>query len=87
MWIVELALVPTEERLRARPAHRERLTGLPSVLMAGPLADDSGAVIVIDLPDEGAVRRLLADDPYLATPGVTVASVREWEPFVRSVRS
>jgi uncharacterized protein YciI len=85
MWIVELSLAPTEERLAARPAHRRLLTGLRErgvVPMAGPLADDSGAVIIFDLPDEEALRRELAADPYLTTPGVTVASVREWRPFV-----
>lgn len=85
MWIVELSLAPTEERLAARPAHRRLLTGLHErgvVTMAGPLADDSGAVIVFDLPDEEALRRQLAADPYIATPGVTVSGVREWKPFI-----
>ena len=85
MWIVELSLAPTEERLAARPAHRQLLTGLHErgvVPMAGPFADDSGAVIVFDVRDEAAVADLLESDPYFATPGVTVASVREWRPFV-----
>ncbi len=85
MWIVELELRETPERMAARPAHRDRLTGLHErgvVSMAGPLADDSGAVIVFDLPDEEAVRQQLAADPYLTTPGVTLVSVREWKPFV-----
>jgi uncharacterized protein len=85
MWIVELSLAPTEERRSARPAHRALLAGLHErgvVPMAGPLADDSGAVIVFDLPDEEAVRQRLAADPYFVTPGVTVISVREWMPFI-----
>ncbi|MGN9909451.1 YciI family protein [Phytohabitans sp. LJ34] len=85
MWIVELSLAPTKERLAARPAHRRLLASLHergTVPMAGPLADDSGAVIVFDLPDEEAVRDKLAADPYLTTPGVAVVSVREWHPFV-----
>ncbi|GLW30619.1 hypothetical protein Areg01_35590 [Actinoplanes regularis] len=39
----------------------------------------SGAVIILDTPDPEAV---IAVDPYFATPGVTVASVREWRPFL-----
>ena len=85
MWIVELKLEPTDERLAARPAHRDKLAQLHDdgvVRMAGPFADDSGAVIIVDAEDRAAVDRLLADDPYYATNGVTVTSVREWRPFI-----
>ena len=82
MWIVELAFTEEPARLAARPAHRELLTALHeagTVRLAGPLADDSGAVIVLDTPDP---RPVLAADPYFTTPGVTVVSVREWTPFL-----
>lgn len=85
MWIVELKLEPTDERLAARPAHRERLTQLQDdgvVRMAGPFADDSGAVIIVEADDRATVDRLLADDPYYATDGVTVTNIREWRPFI-----
>ncbi|MDR7274863.1 YciI family protein [Catenuloplanes atrovinosus] len=85
MWIVELRLSPTPERMAARPAHRERLTELHEsgvVRMAGPLADDSGAVIVLDVPDRAAAEAVLAADPYLGTPGVAVERIREWTPFL-----
>jgi hypothetical protein len=83
--MVELNLEPTDERLAARPAHRDKLAQLHDdgvVRMAGPFADDSGAVIIVDAEDRAAVDRLLADDPYYATNGVTVTSVREWRPFI-----
>jgi uncharacterized protein YciI len=89
MWIVELELSNTPERLAARPAHRRLLAELHEsgvVPMAGPLADDSGAVIIFDLPDEEALRRQLAADPYLTTAGVTVRGVREWRPFLPARR-
>lgn len=85
MWIVELELRDTPERREARPAHRRLLAGLHErgvVRMAGPLADDSGAVIIFDVPDREALAALLGQDPYLTTPGVTVSSVREWRPFL-----
>jgi uncharacterized protein len=86
MWIVELSFGSAPERLAARPAHRKRLTELHragSVRMAGPWADDTGALIVFDVPDDAALDRLLAADPYLMTPGVHVTVKREWSPFLR----
>jgi uncharacterized protein YciI len=85
MWIVELAFTDAPERLAARPAHRELLTARHAegtVRMCGPLADDSGAVLIFDVPDRGALDDLLAADPYFSTPGVEVVRVREWAPFL-----
>lgn len=85
MWVVELSFSSTPERLAARPAHRQRLAELHRVgviRMAGPWADDGGALIVFDVPDEEALDRLLAADPYFTTPGVRVAAKREWRPFL-----
>ena len=87
MWMIELRFAPTPERLAARPAHRGRLTtlhGAGVVQMAGPLADDSGALILIDVPDQAAVESFLDADPYFSTAGVTVVHAREWHPFLTS---
>ena len=51
--------------------------------MAGPLADDSGAVVVFDVPDRAALDGPLADDPYFSTAGVEVSEVKEWRPFIQ----
>lgn len=86
MWMIELHFLPTPERLAARPAHRDRLTTLYEngiVRMAGPLADDTGAVIVVDLPDRAGVDAFAAADPYFGTAGVEVTHIREWHPFLR----
>lgn len=85
MWIVELTFSAEPQRLAARPDHRDRLTRLHRagrVRMAGPWPDDTGALIVFDVPDETALELLLADDPYFSTPGVTVTARREWHPFL-----
>lgn len=85
MWIVELSFTDEPERLAARPAHRDRLAELHrtgAVRIAGPLADDSGAVIVLDVADRHAVDAILAADAYVTTRGVTIASIREWSPFL-----
>jgi len=84
MHVVELALEDDERRLAARPAHRDRLRRLHdegTVVMAGPLAGDTGAILVFDL-DADAMAAELADDPDYAAPGVTVVSVREWQPII-----
>jgi uncharacterized protein len=86
MWMIELRFAPTPARLTARPAHRSRLTALHShgvVRMAGPFADDAGAMIIMDAPDRRTVDSILAADPYFTTAGVTVVHIREWHPFVR----
>ena len=85
MWMVELRFTPTPERLAARPAHRALLATLHSrgvVRMAGPFADDSGAALILYVPDSPALDAVLAADPYFTTDGVQVAHVREWNPVV-----
>jgi uncharacterized protein len=85
MWMVELSFTPEPDRLAARPAHRSRLVELHqvgTVRMAGPLADDSGAMIIFDVADRAALQQLLDADPYYSTPGVSIAHVREWKPFL-----
>jgi uncharacterized protein len=85
MYTLELAFDgDDEQRLAARPAHRRHLTELHRdgrLLMAGPWADDSGALLVFDT-DERGVREIMAGDPYYTTPGVTVAALRHWQPIL-----
>ena len=85
MWMVELGLLPAPERLSARPSHRARLKALHRdgvVPMAGPLADDSGALIVFNVDYWDDLEQLLSADPYFSTTGVSVKSVRQWNPFI-----
>ncbi len=51
--------------------------------MAGPFADDSGALLVFEVAGGVALGELLHTDPYFRTPGVKVVGQREWVPFVR----
>jgi uncharacterized protein YciI len=84
MMCVELQFDGNPARLAARPQHRQRLEQLHSqgeLVLAGPWADDSGALLVFST-DESRVRQILQDDPYYTTPGVTVLPVREWAPVV-----
>jgi uncharacterized protein YciI len=84
MWILELAfdLTNDDERLARRPQHRERLKAHHAagvVPYAGPLAGGAGAVVLWDVPDEGTVRELMAQDPYYSSPNMTEVSLRGWE--------
>ncbi|MEU4397039.1 YciI family protein [Micromonospora orduensis] len=86
MFILELSFGAEPDRLAARPAHRERLQALHRegrLAMAGPFSDDSGALLIFDVPDAEALAAIIAEDPYYRTPGVTVVSQREWSPVVR----
>jgi uncharacterized protein YciI len=83
MYVLELAFDDDERRLAARPAHRERLARLcaeGTLLMAGPWADDSGALLIFRT-DEPGLREIVAADPYYSTPGVTVVGYRRWTPL------
>lgn len=86
MFVVELTFTDDPARLAARPAHRERLRELHAdgvLVMSGPFADDSGALLIFDVDDPAALDRILADDPYYSAPGVTVARRQPWSPIFR----
>ncbi|MCP2166196.1 YciI family protein [Goodfellowiella coeruleoviolacea] len=71
----------TAERLAVRPAHREYLGGLVEqgkLLLSGPWADDTGALLVYETADEAELRALLAADPYTAANVVARTEIREW---------
>jgi uncharacterized protein len=52
-----------------------------TVVMSGPFADDSGALLIVDVPDEAALDQLIENDPYFRTPGVTITLRQEWTPL------
>jgi uncharacterized protein len=83
MYAVQLSYSADPARLERRPAHRERLAALVAqdkLLAAGPWTDDSGALLVFLVRDRDELDAILAEDPYYTAPGVTVASVQEWDP-------
>lgn len=86
MYVLELAFTDNPRRLAARPAHRARLIALEEdglLRLAGPWADDSGALLVFQT-DESGIRDIVAEDPYYTTPGVTIVATRAWDPIVGS---
>lgn len=86
MFAVQLAFADDISRLELRPAHRERLAALAAegrLLAAGPWADDSGALLVFTVDTRNDLDAILTADPYYEAPGVTVASIQEWNPVTR----
>jgi uncharacterized protein len=86
MYLLELAFDGNPARLDARPAHRERLARLHEdkvLVLAGPYPDDSGALLVFDVPDLAALARIVDEDPYYRAPGVTIVRQQEWVPVFR----
>lgn len=84
MYVLELAFDGSPERFAARPAHRELLKRLHDegiLRMAGPFADESGALLIFDVGDPSSFAALVAEDPYYRTAGVTVVRQAEWAPI------
>jgi uncharacterized protein len=50
---------------------------------AGPWDDDSGALLIFRLDEQGA-RAEIDADPYYTAPGVRIVSIRTWAPVVGS---
>lgn len=85
-WIREIAMDPGDERrLAVRPEHRDYVHDLferGSIRMSGPLADESGAILVYEAADEAAARALVEADPYTRERVVREVSLREWNVIV-----
>lgn len=83
MIVVELSFDNHPRRLAARPAHRRRLQALRDrrlLVMAGPWADETGALLLFDADDKTVVD-ILAADPYYSMPGVTITRRQPWNPL------
>lgn len=89
-FAVELVYGPDrEKRLAVRPEHREYVASLAEkgvVLLSGPYADDTGALIVYEAADEAAVKEIISADPYTAA-NVAEWTVREWNTLMGSLLS
>ncbi len=66
---------------KARPAHREYLTGLREkgrLVISGPFADDAGGLLVYEAEDVEQVESLIREDPF-AKQGVFLSwEIRPW---------
>jgi uncharacterized protein len=88
-FVLEYRYADMDARARVRPDHLAYLQSLMeqgTVVLAGPVGDGSGAMMVLQVGSEEAARRVVKDDPYTAS-GVGVDHVlRPWNVVIpRSV--
>ncbi|MEU5988106.1 YciI family protein [Spirillospora sp. NPDC047418] len=72
----------TPLRAERRPEHLEHLGRLEaegSLLLAGPLADLSGGIIVLAADDLEAARALVEQDPYTRLDVTRDRELKEWK--------
>jgi uncharacterized protein len=84
IFAVELRFTDNDRRLEVRPAHREYLATLHAsgrLVSAGPWADETGAMLLYDVADEGELRDVIDKDPYTPAEVVEITAVREWRPL------
>ena len=79
-FVVHATYVADPDRLaKLRPAHRQHAKGLVdtnALLLAGPMADGSGALFIYESETREGVEKLIASDPFSAAG--CFASVQIW---------
>jgi uncharacterized protein YciI len=81
-FVAILTFQNEEQRLQARPKHREYLAGLleqGKLVLSGPFADDTGALILYEANSEEEVRDIIAADPYTGADAIADLQLREWK--------
>jgi uncharacterized protein YciI len=85
-FLVEIRYVQ-EKYGEVRPAHREFLkkqADAGTVLVAGPLTDDTGGVTLYQAEDEAALYEIINQDPYHLEGAVAERTVRGFKPTIGS---
>lgn len=73
------------ERRADHLAHLERLSADGAVVAAGPLADLSGGIIVLQAEDEASAQQLVEQDPYTQHGVTKDRTLQEWKVTVGSL--
>ncbi|GAA3207383.1 YciI family protein [Actinocorallia longicatena] len=72
----------TPLRAEHRPDHLDHLARLQkdgSLVLAGPLADLTGGIIVLSAEDQDAAQALVDQDPYTRLDVTRDRSLKEWK--------
>lgn len=70
--------------LRVRPAHRsytQSIRAQGSLIIAGPFADDSGALLIYQAPSKDEAMALISADPYQTEGVYETYALSEWRLF------
>jgi uncharacterized protein YciI len=84
-FLLEYRYADQEARAGARLDHLAYMAALNdagTVVLAGPLADDAGGVVVLDVEDEAAARAVVDGDPYTGVGATTGHTLREWNVII-----
>ncbi len=84
-FILEYQYADLDARARTRDAHLAYLRELADagrLVMAGPLADDTGAVVVFSADTADEVNQMVDADPYTAARVGSGHTIREWRVVV-----
>ena len=80
-FVLEYRYGDMDARARVRPEHlayMRMLNAEGKVVMAGPVGDGLGAMVVYRADEEADVRRLVDADPYTTEGVSTGATIRLW---------
>lgn len=83
-FVVEIRYVP-EKFAEVRPRHREFLqqqVELGTVVVAGPLDNDTGGMVVFRVESREALQDIIDSDPYHLEGVVAERTVREFKPVL-----
>jgi uncharacterized protein YciI len=74
-----------QDRWDEHAAFMDALAAAGVVVLGGPVGEGDGedAVLVVDVPDEAAIRARLADDPW-AGDLLTIRRVEPWSVWLRA---
>jgi uncharacterized protein YciI len=71
------------ERQAVHPDHAAYLNRLAErgmLLLAGPLVDENGGLLIYEVADRAELRRVLDGEPYVRAGFVTKSRIHQWEP-------
>ena len=84
-FVLEYRYADMDARARVRPDHLAYMRSLlkeGTVVLAGPVGDGSGAMMVLQVPSEQEARRVMENDPYTAAGVGADHVLRPWNVVV-----
>jgi len=86
-FVLEYRYADMDKRAQVRDRHLAYMRGLHAegkVVLAGPIGEGEGAMVVLDVADEAEARNLVDDDPYTVEGVSADTRLREWNAVIGS---